>query len=446
MKNTNESPDSLFANHLADIGKRIDLALEHAQLDGLVIHAGHPYAVFQDDQHFGYRPNPWFSWLAPVRDAPDSLVIWRRGHRPRLVMVIPDDFWHLPPVAPSDPWVNQFERDIVSSREQSLALIPSGLRLAWFGEPSPPEGLLPNPEGLLHELQEARCRKSAYEIACQTEATIRGVAGHRAALRAFEARQAEYAIHMAFLAASGMTDDELPYSSIVALNEHAATMHYQRRDRASPPAIRSMLIDAGAGFRGYGSDITRTYAAAGGAFATLIDAMESLQQQLCREVRPGASWPALHFKAHHGVALLLRESGVLRGIDVEAAVSTGLTGHFLPHGLGHLLGLQVHDVGGFRPTPGADPLPTPPGHPALRLTRELAQDFVVTVEPGVYFIPSLLAKLQSGALARHVDWSLVDELRPCGGIRIEDNVLVTAGGHRNLTREAFAREAGAAAA
>jgi Xaa-Pro dipeptidase len=141
---------------------------------------------------------------------------------------------------------------------------------------------------------------------------------------------------------------------------------------------------------------------------------------------------------------VLRDAGVLQDIDAEAAVSTGLTAHFLPHGLGHLLGLQVHDVGGFHPAPGAAPVPAPPGHPSLRLTRELARDFVVTVEPGVYFIPSLLAKLQAGALARHVDWSLVDELRPCGGIRIEDNVLVTADGHRNLTREAFARDAATA--
>ena len=160
-----------------------------------------------------------------------------------------------------------------------------------------------------------------------------GVAGHRAARLAFERGEAEYGIHMAFLAASDMTDEELPYSSIVALNEHASTLHYQRRDRHRPAAVHSMLIDAGAGFRGYGSDITRTHASNTGLFSQLLEAMDPLQQRLCREVRPGVSWPALHFMAHHAVAGLLQELGVLRHMDAETAVAMGLTGHFLPHGL-----------------------------------------------------------------------------------------------------------------
>ena len=119
-------------------------------------------------------------------------------------------------------------------------------------------------------------------------------------------------------------------------------------------------------------------------------------------------------------------------------VASGVSGVFLPHGLGHLLGLQVHDVGGFRPTPEADPIPRPEGHPALRLTRKLETGMVVTVEPGVYFIDSLLARLRAGPQAGAVNWTLVANLAACGGIRIEDNVVVTATGHDNLTRTAFA--------
>ncbi len=87
-----------------------------------------------------------------------------------------------------------------------------------------------------------------------------GVAGHLAAERAFRAGASEFDIHLAFLAAVRQTDEELPYPSIIALNEHAATLHYQLRDRQPPPRSLSLLIDAGASCRGYGSDITRTWA------------------------------------------------------------------------------------------------------------------------------------------------------------------------------------------
>ena len=125
-------------------------------------------------------------------------------------------------------------------------------------------------------------------------------------------------------------------------------------------------------------------------------------------------------------------------VDPQAAVDLGISGTFLPHGLGHLLGVQVHDVGGFRPAPDAAPIPRPQGHPALRLTRRLEPGMVVTVEPGLYFIESLLARLSAGPHRVAVEWPLVERLVPYGGIRIEDNVVVTADGGENLTRAAFA--------
>jgi Xaa-Pro dipeptidase len=125
-------------------------------------------------------------------------------------------------------------------------------------------------------------------------------------------------------------------------------------------------------------------------------------------------------------------------LEPEQALASGVTAAFLPHGLGHLLGVQVHDVGGFRPAADAEPIPRPPGHPALRLTRRLEPGMVVTVEPGIYFIDSLLAQLRAGPHGRTVNWPLVERLSAYGGIRIEDNVVVTASGHDNLTRTAFA--------
>jgi Xaa-Pro dipeptidase len=172
-------------------------------------------------------------------------------------------------------------------------------------------------------------------------------------------------------------------------------------------------------------------------FASLIDGMHALQQELCAAIVPAADWRELHLQAHRLVARLLSDAGVIT-MSPEDALTSGVSAAFLPHGLGHLLGLQVHDVGGFRPTPDSEPIARPPGHPALRLTRPLETGMVVTVEPGLYFIDSLLARLKAGPHARAVNWPLVERLSAYGGIRIEDNVVVTARGHENLTRTAFA--------
>jgi Xaa-Pro dipeptidase len=429
----------MFGAHLQSTLADIESALASGGYDSLIVHAGNQRLLFQDDQHSPFRINPWFAWLVPAPPAPGSLLHIRRGESPELWFVAPDDYWQSPPAIPDAPWTASFRLQAVSSAQAALtALQTPASRSAWIGEPPPPgAGWEANPPQLLAELEQARCRKTAYEIACLREATRIGVAGHLAAERAFHAAASEFDIHLAYLAAVRQTDDELPYPGIIALNEHAATLHYQLRDREPPVRSLSLLIDAGAGCRGYGSDITRTWAMGPGTFAGLIEGMHRLQQELCAAVAPGTDWPALHLTAHHLVAKLLREAGVLK-IPADEAVDSGISAAFLPHGLGHLLGLQVHDVAGFRPRADAHAIPRPPGHPTLRLTRQLEAGMVVTVEPGIYFIDSLLGRLRDGPHASAVNWTLVDTLRDYGGIRIEDDVVVTATGHENLTRSAFA--------
>jgi Xaa-Pro dipeptidase len=434
------STDSvMFGAHLQSTLAHIESALAASDYERLVVHAGNQHLHFQDDQTSSFRVNPWFAWLVPAPPAPGSLIHIQRGTTPELWFVAPDDYWHSPPLLPTDPWTSGFRIRPVTTAGAALAElpVPEG-RAAWIGEPPPPgAGWEANPSQLVAELEQARCRKSGYEIACLREATRIGVAGHLAAERAFQAGASEFDIHLAYLAAVRQTEDVLPYPAIVALNEHAATLHYQLRDPEPPARSLSLLIDAGASCRGYGSDITRTWARGPGAFSALIDGVNNLQQELCEAVRPGAEWPELHIRAHHLVARLLGEAGVL-AIGPDEAVDSGISAAFLPHGLGHMLGLQVHDVAGFKPRADAEPVPRPPGHPTLRLTRRLEAGMVVTVEPGIYFIDSLLAKLRAGPNAGAVNWKLVDTLRAYGGVRIEDDVVVTATGHEDLTRSAFA--------
>ncbi len=282
-----------------------------------------------------------------------------------------------------------------------------------------------------------RATKTTYEIACMRAAQSIAARGHLAVAGTFGPGVSELDLHQAYLAATGQREVELPYSNIIALNEHAATLHYQRL-RAQPNGVnRSLLIDAGAEWNGYAADITRTYSAsATDDFSALISAMDALQQRICDEVRPGVDFMVLHALTHRQLAGLLREAGVVK-CGSDEAVSTGITRAFLPHGLGHLLGLQVHDAGGRLVDVTGKKREPPAADASLRLTRTLQAGFVVTIEPGVYFVQSLMRAL----LQRHedkVNRAMIERLLPFGGIRVEDDVEVTQDGHRNLTREAFA--------
>jgi Xaa-Pro dipeptidase len=427
----------LYPAHLQHCLAAVHQALRELGIVGLVIQAGEPHPVFQDDQTCAFRANPWFRWLVPGLAAPGSLLELRPDHKPRLLFVAPEDYWHSQPNPPTGDWTSRFDIQVVPNAAAALAGLhsrPQGS--AWLGETAP-NGWRCNPDSLVAMLAQARCHKTSHELACLRAATRSGVLGHRAAEQAFRNGASEFDIHLAFLAATRQNESELPYPPIIAVNEHGATLHYQLRDIAPPRRPHSLLIDAGANCGGYGSDITRTWAANPGMFASLVEGMHNLQQELCAAVVPGVDWRELHLRAHHLVAQLLRDAGVLR-LSAEAAVAVGVSALFLPHGLGHLLGLQVHDVGGFTTAASTAPIPKPAGHPSLRLTRKLEPGMVVTVEPGLYFIDSLLQRLRAGPHAGDVNWTLVDTLRPCGGIRIEDNVVVTTAGHENLTRTAFA--------
>jgi Xaa-Pro dipeptidase len=148
----------------------------------------------------------------------------------------------------------------------------------------------------------------------------------------------------------------------------------------------------------------------------------------------------IHLAAHREVGEVLNDTNLIR-TSPEGAVESGLTFVFFPHGVGHLLGLQVHDVSGLACDESGNPRAAPANHPFLRLTRTLEPGFVVTIEPGIYFIDMLLREARAGALGREINWERVETFHPYGGIRIEDDVVCTDAEPENLTRDAFARVA-----
>lgn len=434
----------LYARHIEHRCEQVDRALARLGYDALLIHSGRPHDRLFDDQHPPFRAHAPFVAMVPLPFASDCLLEFRVGQRPCLWYCQPEDFWHLPPSDPQAWWADAFDLHTVPDASAWAHRFGNRRALAAIGDPRDLESLgeevAINPPALLHQLAEDRTVKTAWERECLHQANDVAAHAHRVASKAWRSGASELEIHLAYLAAAGQDQDQLPYSSIVALNEHAAVLHYQHLCPERLPVGRSFLIDAGAGHCGYGSDITRTWTQVeAGPFAALISEMEVLQQRLCRAMVADAWFVDLHHQAHLGIAHILHHAGIV-DLPAEDMVATGISGHFFPHGLGHFLGVQVHDVNG-RVDADGQALPPPASDPFLRLTRKLVPGNVVTVEPGLYFIPMLLERLRASDFARHVDWTAIDHLRPFGGIRIEDNVLVTESEPVNLTRQAFAASA-----
>lgn len=439
MSNPVAAPAAHYADHLRTLERRYADALSACGYERVVIFAGTPIMRHRDDQAYPFTPEPYFVQWLPLPNAPGSALCIEPGRRPRLVFRQDDDFWHVPPRAPEGYWTEHFDIAVVRSADAARAeLEPWRVRGTAIGVGARTSGLFDtfDEPALLTRLDYARARKTPYEIECMAQANRIAAVGHQAAGAAFAEGISEFDLDVVYCAETAQHHANLPYSSIVALNEHAAVLHYQHLDRGAPARAHAFLIDAGAACNGYASDVTRTWPHDNALFASLVEAMDTLQQTLCSEIAPGVDFVALNERAHVLLAGVLVEHGLVK-CSHEQAFALGLTRAFLPHGLGHLLGLQVHDVGGWQSAPDGGERKPPSEHPYLRLTRELEPGFAFTVEPGLYFIDSLLESLAPEA-RRQLDATTLDALRPCGGIRVEDNLVVESTTSRNLTREAFA--------
>jgi Xaa-Pro dipeptidase len=434
------SLDQMYASHLQGLMQRTDQSLAACGFDALVIQAGRPPVQFLDDQDYPYKVNPQFKAWVPIIDNPRCILLYTPGTRPKLLFYRPNDFWHKPAAMPEGAWTTSIDvipMDDDAKASAHWAKLGRVAMLGANGGAAEAAGASMNPPELLKRLDYDRAVKSPYELECMRAASLLGARGHAAALAIFKRGGSEYAAHMGYLEACAQREEEMPYNNIVAFNENAAVLHYQHLERHAPRELRSFLIDAGAQYRGYAADITRTYAKDSGRFAELISAMDQAQLQLCGEIVSGRDYREVHLSAHRILGDVMQRAGITK-IPGQAALEAGVTSIFFPHGIGHLLGLQVHDVGGVMGDGQGHERKRPEGHPYLRLTRMLEPGVVVTVEPGIYFIDSLLAAAHADERKAHIDWSVVAELKPYGGVRIEDNVVATTSTPENMTRDAFA--------
>lgn len=226
------------------------------------------------------------------------------------------------------------------------------------------------------------------------------------------------------------------------LTQHGETLHNHLHDKIIEPG-KLMVIDAGAESNvHYASDFTRTYPTSGKFTAKQREIYQIVCD--CNEfafsmTRPGISYREVHLKTMHLMLEELRALDIVRG-DVQDMVEAGIAGLFMPHGLGHNMGLDVHDMEdygenyvGYDDDQSRSPQL---GLGSLRMARKLVPGNVITDEPGIYFIPALIEKWKSEKTDQgFVNYSKLESYYDFGGIRLEDDVLVTADGARRLGKE-----------
>jgi Xaa-Pro aminopeptidase len=258
-----------------------------------------------------------------------------------------------------------------------------------------------------------------------------------AAMAAAKPGRREYEVVAEMIRVQKARGCELSFPIIASV--HGETLHNHLHTNLMQ-AGDAMVIDSGVETaRQYASDITRTIPV-GGKFSArqrlIYEMVLRAQLAAIRAIKPGVSYKDVHLLAARSFAADLKAAGLMKG-DVSEAVAAGAHALFFPHGLGHMLGLDVHDLENIGEQyvgyePGVERSPQF-GLGYLRLARKLRPGFVLTVEPGLYFIPELIDQWKAEKRnAAFINYREVEKFRDARGYRIEDDVLVTKSGCRVL--------------
>lgn len=296
-----------------------------------------------------------------------------------------------------------------------------------------------NRDALHPILAEARVFKSAEEQRLMRYTSWITSMAHVEVMRSIRPGMAEYQLESLFrhnIYTFGGARHEA-YTCICACGPNSATLHY---GHAGAPNSRILLdgdmalLDMAAEYHCYCSDITCSYPV-NGKFTDdqrfIFEGVLAAQRAVFEQLRPGTSWPDMHRLSWRVVLEHLVRAGILRG-DVDELFAVGLGPVFLPCGLGHFIGCDTHDVGGY--LPHCPPRVQERGIDKLRTARVLEEGMVLTVEPGIYFVDAQLDRaLADPVQSKFIVPERLDQFRGSGGVRLEDVVVITAGGFENWT-------------
>ncbi|KAJ3481912.1 hypothetical protein NLG97_g7701 [Lecanicillium saksenae] len=277
----------------------------------------------------------------------------------------------------------------------------------------------------------SRVVKDEYEVALIRQANYVSGLGHIAAMKRVKTAKTEQELEASFLERCySYNAKEMSYHPIFASGRAAATLHYVD-NTCSLEGKQNVLVDAGAEYHNYCADITRTFPV-GGKFTkesqAIYDIVLKMKNETSARLKGGVNYDDLHVLAHTIAIEGLLELGILKG-DKDEILAARTSAAFFPHGLGHHLGMDCHDTCGGQNRQDPDKL-----FPNLRLRGIVPTNSVVTIEPGVYFCEFIIKPyLKDPVHSKFIDEEVLNKYWDVGGVRIEDDILVTETGHENLT-------------
>nr|XP_049700229.1 xaa-Pro dipeptidase isoform X1 [Helicoverpa armigera] len=446
---TLEVPLSLFAknrNRLAD-------KLKSGQV--VVLEGGEDISHYDTDIEYVFRQEAYFTWICGVRE-PGCYFALDVGTRKSYLFVprLPEDYeiWMGRLLSCEDfkklyavdevHYVDELQTVLKSLKPEKLLTLcgpntDSGLTAKEASFEGIDEFQVDN-ETLFPIIAELRVVKTPVEIEVLRYVCKISSDAHKQVMLYAKPGRKEYQCESVFLDHCYRVGGcrHVSYTCICGSGDTGATLHYGHAGAPNTKMIEDgdmCLFDMGGNYAGYAADITCSFPA-NGKFTEdqklIYEAVLAGRDAVIREAKPGVLWTDMHLAANRAMLEHLKKGGLLIG-EVNEMIEAGIHGILQPHGLGHLLGLDVHDVGGY--LPHCPPRPSGP-LARLRMARPLLANMTLTIEPGCYFIPRLLnAAKNNPAQAKFINWEKLEKFRGFGGVRIEDDVLITETGVENLT-------------
>ncbi|XP_050293691.1 xaa-Pro dipeptidase isoform X2 [Anthonomus grandis grandis] len=452
---TLQVPTELFALNR----RRLVEALKKDNSDSLVLLQGGDEVSFYDTDttYNNFRQESYFMWAFGVTDAGCyGAVDVKTGETHLFIPRHPEEYavW-MGPLAKCDDFSKKYNISKVYYVDQ-LSTILKGLNRAKIltlkgintdsgltAKPASFEGIenfSVNDELLFPIIADLRVYKTEHEIKVLKYVCAVSSYAHRQVMKKIKPGDFEYQGEALFLQLCYEKGGcrHVSYTCICGSGVNGAILHYGHAGVPNDSYIKDgelCLYDMGANYYGYAADITCTFPA-NGKFTPdqklIYEAVLNANKAVQKAMKPGVSWVDMHVLANRVMLEDLKKGGLLQG-SVDEMLDAGLAAIFQPHGLGHLMGLDVHDVGGY--LKGQPERPQKVGVNKLRTARILQKGMVLTVEPGCYFIDPLLDKaFADPTLKKFLVPSVIERFRNFGGVRIEDDVVVTENGIEDMTK------------
>mmetsp|Transcript_38108 Transcript_38108/g.98782 ORF Transcript_38108/g.98782 Transcript_38108/m.98782 type:complete len:532 (-) Transcript_38108:108-1703(-) len=457
---THRVPMSMHAENRARLCERLRKRHEIGAAAVVFLQGGADQPVYDTDTNWAFKQESNFQYLFGVKE-PGCLgaLRVRDGRAVLLVPEMPEAYQAVCGPRKPPAWFHRAyavdEVMYVHEAKQALEGLSAGELLIFQGDANRDSGnKLPEPELLEEasfkigreasqifwdEMNECRLVKSPKELEVLQYVNDVSSHAHVAAMRTSRPMQREHLAEATFRYQSMLRGCfRTGYDCICGSGRRNAILHYGHPAEPNSELVAQgsmRLLDMGAEYHCYTSDVTCSYPVSGTfneAQRAVYGAVWAATLAVEMSIKPGVNYKDMHRLSQRTLLEKMKEAGLFLG-DVDAMVSAGLMSYFMPHGLGHNLGLDVHDVGGY--APGVFRKDDPSIKENLRLGRDLKEGMVLTVEPGFYFIDYLVESVvEDDKLSAFVNHERLKEIwTHCGGVRIEDDVVITSDGCRVLT-------------